>query len=204
MKALFLTLMMSPLAFAQGTSSFPKPTEGPQLDKEFNSSTVRPEKVAAFRAKAAELYRRSLALDEESNRAYSEAEKKRKAFNKVIRETTPIGEFREEASGPQPWISRYHLQRREELQRDQAAFAKEVGVEKALKRAKDAELAAVKAELEAANTPTPPDQGAGSAGIAPPQPVAKAAPSSVPGWPAGVEPAKKKQTALPPGMTKGK
>jgi hypothetical protein len=76
-----------------------------------------------------------------------------------------------------------HLTRVAQYKADLQAFRKELAEETGLKRKQDAAFAKARAERQAKGLPEP---------------------SSVPGFPAGVEPTKKQRLGLPVGMTKAK
>lgn len=217
MKALLLLFSVPLLAIAQVEESPPQAVPVPEAEVEtpvepplppppkrellINTDftpLVRPEKLGVFRARAAELNRRHESMAEERERVQAAAAKKMKDFNEQAVKAGGQG-----ATDSTPWISRNFQQRDGEFRKDVAAFENDVNAEIKLRRLLDAQAARHKAAVDAAiaksdespiNAPHP---------SAEPRPVEKAKPSSVPGFPAGVEPAKKK-SALPPGMTRGK
>lgn len=228
MKALLLLpLVFSPFALAETIPGSGPPGLKAPSPFGFQPSEVRPEKVAPFTARAAELTRLSTLMSEERSRVYQEAEKKRQKFNDEVRRNALINNVTAaEAADATPWISRYFLQRQASLQKDVEAFKQEVQKEIEFKRSKDLEKENAKREagmalqpdepkqevehrlipgrVPPADLPAVPKQASAEAPRRVSGEVPKPVPSSVPGLPPGVEPVKKAVPALPPGMTKGK
>lgn len=186
MKTLLLTLMLSPLAYAD-----PKPPVAPLIRDDFSTVTVRPEKIASFRARATELNRRAALLEEESQRIPNKDVEKQNAAEMAFNERKSV------------------------FQRDFTAFKNDVSIEMQTKRTYNEGLRRVKAGLETARafpaeaTTQPPaaetkHSHASSQAGKKVEEVKQPVPSSVPGLPPGVEPGKKQKTDLPPGVSRTK
>ena len=201
--ALLIAAMLVPAAYGQVSvpmTSARKEMEPPFVDV-YTSANVRSEKVARFTAKAAELNKRRAALEEEGKKMdvvrFSD---KYKNANTLVRSTD--GHKWVKPLYQPPPTEDYH-RRIEEWRREVVSFRNEVSAEFIAKRTGDAASAKYldarqKAIADAVGPVTP----APVVPAAPAQPVAEAKPSSVPGFPAGVEPAKKATKDLPPGMSK--
>jgi hypothetical protein len=214
LSALLIAAMLVPLARAHEPKKSVQQEMEPPIADVYSTANVRSATLATtFTKKAAELNNRRAALIEEGKKideiALSEKWKNSHIPIKVP-ETDSNGRF----SGYryvmplQPPIPKDYRDRVHALNREMQLFRRETAEEFNTKRTNEAEAAKYlaarqKAIADATAPATPAPNAAPGAPAAPAEPVAEPKPSSVPGFPAGVEPAKKKETKdLPPGMTR--
>ncbi|MES2921767.1 MAG: hypothetical protein V4819_09475 [Verrucomicrobiota bacterium] len=211
MKTLFLTLILSPLAFAQtnpGKSPPPSPPAAlPLIRNQYTSANMRPEKIAGFKAREAELNRRSIALAEEERLSNIKATKEKELKAKYSHSSPNPGTVGSIPTGPGTDLK--HLQRLKALRDEMSIFQRDVLEEIKIKnqQAATAEENRKVIALKQSNQAATPAVGAVTQSPTPTPkpaevlPVGKAVPSSVPGLPAGLEPTKQKSN-LPPGFSR--
>lgn len=220
MKSLFviLTLIASPIALAQVDPAVPQAVVATPILDQFTAANVRPAKIQVFQNRAADINRRIKLLEEEGKKLNG------KANSKFLKNASKVDEFRRRTGNPtdvalrptRPDSNLEYKKRVAEMQKEVMTFRQEISQEFALRtnelkgyeKTKQGQLKAHQQQLaEQAATLAPTHEEAQRRQKATTQPaptVAEPVPSSVPGLPPGVEPTKKKQSALPPGMTKSK
>ncbi|WP_367874169.1 hypothetical protein [Luteolibacter sp. Populi] len=207
--ALLIAGMLMPQLHAQDPKKSIQQKMEPPFADVYTTANVRSAKLAAeYTAKAAELNKRRAALEEEGKKidAVELSEKyKNSHHSKQVATYGPNREFTgfRTIRPPQPPSNNNYNGRVQALREEMQAFRRETSAEFGAKRTGEAASAKyVAARQKAIADAVGPVTPAPVAPAAPAQPVAEAKPSSVPGFPAGVEPAKKAPKDLPPGMSK--
>jgi hypothetical protein len=209
-RALLIAAMLAPVAYGQLPSA--QKYLDPAFTYVYTGLNVRPEKVKPFTDRAAELNKQRAALVEEGKKIDEARSSKKHENTQVPPTTNSAGQLVQSAQLPS---AEEHERRVEAWRREAQAFRRETSEEFHLRRAQagpvaealgswpdeiDAAAASLNPELTAPTPPTPPV--APKTAVAPVPPATGPKPSSVPGLPAGVEPAKKAAKDLPPGMSK--
>ena len=213
-RALLIAAMLVPAAYGQSPSA--QKYLDPAFTYVYTGLNVRPEKVKPFTDRAAELNKQRAALVEEGQKIDA-------ARSSGKHENAPVPPTRDSAGQlvqpPQLPSAEEHERRVEAWRREAQAFRRETSEEFHLRRAQAGPVAealgawpdAIDAAAASLAPPPVPAQAPPPAGSVAPKPTAAPVPtvtgpkpSSVPGFPAGMEPEKKAKTELPPGMSKPK